>query len=242
MMSPFEKIQNAIPGLVERFDVIDSTSLYVKRCISSGQVVPALVLANAQTNGQGRVGKSFYSPADTGLYLTFAFSSDGASCEHLTPRISLAVQRSVKKVFDVDLGVKWVNDLYLNGKKVAGILCQNLGNYFAIGIGINLQTPHHIPEDLQKRMGALDVLFNEELKSDLVISIYHEILRVIKLPDSAVLAQFRSSCIHLDRLVTIDHNCEKLSGICVGIADDFSLLIRINGVVSAFRSGMLTLQ
>jgi BirA family biotin operon repressor/biotin-[acetyl-CoA-carboxylase] ligase len=107
----------------EYFDVIDSTSLYLSRCIKQAKNPPRLVIASEQTNGQGRIGKKFFSPPNTGLYLTFCFGENQIQNSDLTPRLAVAVCEAIFDVFSISCGIKWVNDLYLNGRKVCGVLC-----------------------------------------------------------------------------------------------------------------------
>ena len=128
------------------YPVIDSTNDEAKRLIKSGTTPPFLVAANEQTHGRGRQGKSFYSPADTGIYMSLVLSfSDGESISKITVIASVAVCKAIEKLTGLKPEIKWVNDVYLNGKKICGILCESVigGTDLTpviIGVGLNLST------------------------------------------------------------------------------------------------------
>lgn len=227
---------------VSCFDSIDSTNLFVKRKIESSEAVSDLVIASHQTDGRGRTGKSFYSPAKTGLYLTYVIKNSPSENEYLTARVALATAAAIDAVFGVECGIKWVNDIYLNGRKVAGILCQTVRDYTLIGIGINVEKPSEIPRDLVDRFGFLVDKASENIYQEAVCELILQIKKVLSSPIGSVLDAYRARCIHIHHPVSILHSERELCGICVGIADDFSLLVEINGKVQAFTSGMMNLR
>lgn len=223
------------------FDSIDSTSLYAKRLIQNQDYVPYIIMAGEQTNGQGRVGKSFYSPSSSGLYMTFAIPNREIPCDNLTPRVALAVRRAILQIFRVDCGIKWVNDLYYNGKKVCGVLCQQAPPYVLIGIGINVVLPEYTPTDLKERLGAIADVATAEQFTNLVIAIDQKLRELFYLSTDQVLSEYRSHCFHISKMVSIENNGNEFFGTCVGIGDDFSLLIADRTSVNRFTSGVLTL-
>lgn len=131
------------------FDELDSTNTYAKQlAIREAVSSPILIATRSQTAGRGRLGRSFHSPADTGLYMTLLYPtrttlSDAVS---ITGAAAVAVVRAIKALTDHHPVVKWVNDIYLNNAKVGGILTEAITVpdrptiYIAIGIGINLST------------------------------------------------------------------------------------------------------
>ncbi len=121
------------------FDTIDSTNNYAKTRIRQGIQTPAVILADHQTAGRGRVGNSFCSPKGAGIYMTVAIPNTLLEKDYplITPATAVAVHEAVKQVCDLDLSIKWVNDLYLGEKKVCGILTELAERMLVIGIGIN---------------------------------------------------------------------------------------------------------
>ena len=225
-----------IPVSTAVFESIDSTNLFLKRQIRDGYQPYGLVIAKEQTNGQGRVGKSFYSPSGTGLYLTFCFPTFDS--RDLTPRIALACSRAIESIFPVQCGIKWVNDLYLDHKKIAGILCQRVEDYVLIGVGINLSRPKHIPDELFGRIGFLMEDSSDFDASDLILALYHEISQMPE-PD---LLEYKNRCIHLNQRVSILENGKEIEGVCVDISDDFSIVISTEGTLRSFSSGYVSLK
>ena len=186
---------------VELLEEIDSTNLEWKRRIQSlgfGEDIfshipeASVLLSDYQTAGKGRMGRSFLSPKGTGLYFSILTKPKGENKNPLvlTCHAAVAVKRAVKELFQIELSVKWVNDLFYRGKKVAGILAEGQlrsgernGNlsidsmqtgkdsaslvYCIMGIGINLFQPEGgFPEELSGIAGSL-FAETKEVKADL---------------------------------------------------------------------------
>jgi BirA family biotin operon repressor/biotin-[acetyl-CoA-carboxylase] ligase len=144
---------SAVPSAdVMIFESIDSTNTEARRRAASGKSAPALIIANSQTAGRGRLGRSFYSPASTGLYMTAVFEASAAfeSTVLLTTAAAVSVARAIERLAGITVGIKWVNDLYLNDKKICGILCERSGDNVIIGIGVNVNQTAFPPEISQR--------------------------------------------------------------------------------------------
>lgn len=140
-------------------DEVDSTNNYLKKLASDGEKEGKLVVACKQTRGKGRLGKSFYSPDDTGVYFSLLlrpkFSAEKSL--FLTVMAAVAVAETAQQYSDKDIKIKWVNDVYADGKKLCGILTEgsvsleNNGlDYAVIGIGINITEPKNgFPDDIK---------------------------------------------------------------------------------------------
>ncbi len=146
------------PVAIHAYDVLDSTNTEAKRHAST-DTAPALYIARAQREGRGRLGRSFYSPADTGLYMTLAYTTDRPLGElvRTTALAAVAATAAIEALTDKRPRIKWVNDLYLGGGdatgntagtaagKLAGILSEAVtlpagGTRVVVGFGINLAT------------------------------------------------------------------------------------------------------
>ena len=144
-----------------------STNQLAKQAAVSGEAGHgSFVIAQQQTAGRGRRGRSFYSPEDAGLYLSVVLEPKGETLQEsllLTTAAAVAVYKAVQKVCGISLDIKWVNDLYFHGRKVCGILTEAItdfesGNieYAIVGIGLNLYCAAvGYPEELQGIAGAL---------------------------------------------------------------------------------------
>ena len=127
---------------IENFDKVDSTNDQAMRQIESGKIVKdKILIARLQTNGHGSKGRNFISDNDVGMYFTYIhFYNARDELSFITQKAAVAVYKTFKNIFNIELDIKWINDLYFNNKKVAGILCRNSIKHKAviIGIGIDL--------------------------------------------------------------------------------------------------------
>lgn len=242
MNSEIFALQEKLGIQIGYFDSIDSTNLYCQRCLKEGLPLPDLVFSRHQSDGQGRVGKTFFSPKDKGLYMTFVFSREDVLCEDITPRVSLAVCRAIENVFNVQCGIKWVNDIYLSGRKIAGILCGRVEDKILIGIGINVEEADAIPEEIRNRYGAICKKCQKAKYSSLIVSLHTALQKSFVIPKNDVLEEFCNRCIHLRIPVQIEWNNIVIQGECAGIDSDFALLIRHEGRVDKFTSGFMTIK
>lgn len=143
---------------LEIHDQLDSTNNRAKALAAAGAPHGMTVIADSQSGGRGRLGRSFFSPEHSGVYLTVILRPDCAPerASLLTSLAAVAAARAVEKVSDADVKIKWVNDLYLNDKKICGILTEaGLGleagrlDYAVTGIGINVNRMA-FPPDLRE--------------------------------------------------------------------------------------------
>lgn len=151
---------------------LDSTNNAAKKRIGEKQEMPFLVVSESQTGGRGRMGRSFYSPSGSGIYMTLALRPDldVSRSVLMTTAASVAVCRGIREVLGLECTIKWVNDIYLKGKKVCGILTEGITNFetglvdaLVIGIGINYRIPEgRFPKELEEIAGTL---LNEDFPS-----------------------------------------------------------------------------
>lgn len=119
-----------------------------------------VIISTEQTKGKGRTGKSFYSPKDTGVYISILLRPDTSPEDSLyfTTIAAVATAKAIESVSDKKADIKWVNDVYIEGKKVCGILTEaalsmemNKLDYAVVGIGINITPPKGgFPKDIKK--------------------------------------------------------------------------------------------
>lgn len=145
---------------------ISSTNDVLKGfAVSEGAPAGTTILSDLQTGGKGRLGRRFFSPKGCGLYMSMLLRPEGSVTDNLilTAQSAVAVYRAVKRVCGIELGIKWVNDLYFDGRKVCGILSEGQANFetgkldfVIVGIGLNVYEPEEgYPEELQEKAGSL---------------------------------------------------------------------------------------
>lgn len=140
------------------YDTLPSTNQTAKQLALEGAKEGSVVLANTQTAGRGRMGKSFYSPPDSGIYMSIILRPNISAQMGglITSFAAVAVCRTIEKAFGLFPKIKWVNDIFLNGKKVCGILTEAVTDFESgnvesviLGIGINLSTSE-FPSELEE--------------------------------------------------------------------------------------------
>lgn len=142
---------------------VTSTNTLAKEMAAGGAPEGTVIIATEQTNGRGRMGRSFYSPDSTGLYLSLILRPklDLHDSLLITTSAAVAVSNAIEELTGNDVQIKWVNDLFMGGKKVCGILTEaslNIENggleYAVVGIGINVTTAD-FPDNIKSVAGSI---------------------------------------------------------------------------------------
>jgi BirA family biotin operon repressor/biotin-[acetyl-CoA-carboxylase] ligase len=144
-----ERLRARLPGrTVIWFESIPSTMPEAARLASEGAPAGTVVVAEEQTAGQGRLGRSWYSEKESGLYVSFVLrpAAPEGALQLVTVAAGLAAQEAVERVSGVRCRIKWPNDLLADGKKCGGILCQTAEEAVIAGIGINVNHAGFPPE------------------------------------------------------------------------------------------------
>lgn len=145
------------------YKTTDSTNVQAKLFLAQNKCDRALFAAEEQTAGRGRLGRSFYSPYGTGIYMSYVFSpnTEVANAVSVTAAASVAVVDALEKLCGVHPMIKWVNDIYLDNKKLCGILTEAVTNcetgiaeHIIIGIGINFST-EGFPREIKRNVCSL---------------------------------------------------------------------------------------
>lgn len=236
------------------FDTIDSTNNEAKRRIASGETGGTeLIRAQAQTMGRGRQGKSFFSPKDTGIYMTVTIPLDCpiASQVTMTTRTAVAVAASLEELFHIVPSIKWVNDIYVDGLKCCGILCEavndydtGLMKYAVIGVGINLSTKDW-PEELRGIAGSIGAgLFDAD---EVSMKIAEKIVESFAdLENRQYLEYYRSHSNVIGRQVTFTENGQTFEGFAKDIDENGGLIVDVKTdsgeAVRVLNSGEITLR
>ena len=159
-------------------DVVTSTNTLLKEMAHSGVKSGTVIIANKQTAGKGRMGRCFYSPENTGIYLSVLLREPSLSEPTLlTTAAAVAVMKAISRTTKKEPQVKWVNDILLDNKKVCGILtegefCESRLMFAIVGIGINVST-QNFPDDIKSRAGSIaaDTSLKDELTQNLLLFI-----------------------------------------------------------------------
>ena len=210
-----------------------------------------VVIAENQDKGRGRLNRTFYSPKGKGIYMSMLINpnlsiSDGVK---ITTFIAVAVAKSIEKLTNLTVGIKWVNDLYINGKKVCGILTEagsdfqnNKLKYAVCGIGINcygLDFPleiSNIATSLEKEGAKVDrnALIAEIINQ--TINIEEEIL------SGNYLAEYKNRLIMLNKEITVYTGGYEYKATAVDVTENGGLVVIKNGEKITVNSGEVSIK
>lgn len=232
-----------------------STNALVREKANQGRPEGCIIVACEQTDGRGRYGRQFFSPVDSGVYLSLllrptAYSPQQATC--LTAAAAAAMCQAIEAVTGQQPGIKWVNDIFLHGKKVCGILTEaavgletGTLNYMVLGAGVNLYPPAEgFPEEIQSIAGSVLEHSCPEAKNRLVGEFLNRFWDFYPHPECrAYLEDYRARSLAIGRNVTVLSAGKAVSAYAYGIDDDFRLLVRYeNGDTEALSYGEIRIQ
>ena len=216
------------PLTLYAFDSLDSTNTFLKLKACQGESPVALAVADSQTGGKGRRGRSFFSPQG-GVYLSILVDSPGVSPGQLTTLAAVCSMRALKAVFGVDVQIKWVNDLFLNGRKLGGILCEGIimdGQIgkTVIGIGINTSAIA-FPEELSNIAISLGRESEPFSRENLIAALVNEILDSLPgIPNH--IAEYKKNCLTLHQTVRFTLDNSYYTGVAQDIDSEGALLVQ----------------
>lgn len=232
------------------FDEIDSTNLFSKT-LNITENNYSLVIANSQTNGRGRLGRTFYSPKDTGIYMSLSYKckKDMINPINITSIASVAVCKAIEKLTGKTIGIKWVNDLFFNDRKICGILTEGLSNSengyidsIIVGIGLNLST-NSFPEEISNIAGSLcdSTISKNEIIGEIINNLDYYLNNF---NNSDFLEIYKDRSIILNKKINYYINNIKYSGLCVDINNDGELLVLNDETkkIDILRTGEITVR
>lgn len=247
---------------VEFFEIIDSTNSYLLKKAQENCMSPFLAAAESQTCGRGRMGRAFYSPQKTGIYFSILVTPDKPVEDPALYTISsvAGVCRAIEKIFGVHCSIKWVNDIYVNEKKVCGILTEGVVDYekncirsVVIGIGINIIKNELQPPELENK--ASGIMSNEndcgsqpaaDARSKLLACCVNEIFKILETSENIYDYYSERSFLKNKKVVVtplIGDTKNDYAATVKGISPDFGLeIILDDGTKKILRTGEVSLH
>ncbi len=191
----------------------------------------SVVVANSQTAGRGRRGRSFFSPKDSGVYFSVILrpTVSAEKCVLLTSATAVAVCEAIEELTQKKAEIKWLNDVYVGGKKCAGIILEGIfdlngesNNYIIVGVGVNVTTVD-FPEEFSKRAGSVGSLS----RNALVAKVVNKLVKACEnLESGAHLERYRKRCFVLKKMITVLKNDDEYSAFAEDIDDLARLIVR----------------
>lgn len=224
------------------FESVVSTNTLMKEYAEKGCGEWEIIISRTQSGGRGRIGRSFFSSRDSGLYLSIllrpSFSPQNANL--ITTCAAVCACEAIFRVCKVKADIKWVNDIYIDGKKVAGILTEGdvdlengLFKYAVIGIGINVYTPKEgFPDDIKSIAGA--VFNNSDTREDVRLALASEFIKAFMkryrnlMNDDSLYSEYSQRMFLTGKDVDVILHCGNTvkKAVVLGVEPDFSLKVR----------------
>lgn len=251
----------AISGALTRFDwelclldTVDSTNAHALRLLQSGKGAPFVVVAESQTNGRGRRGRAWASPTAQNIYYTLALKIIGGPqrLSGLSLVVGLAVLHALRRAGLEQAGLKWPNDIYSDGRKIAGVLLELTGDpadvcHVVIGIGINANmAPGSADIDqpwtsIREQTGSL--ADRSKLACYVTESLHCYLDRHARYGFSSLREEWQASNVWQGRRCTLSTGIRQVKGVLVGIDEQGALALWIDGQgVQYFSGGELSLR
>lgn len=226
---------------------VDSTNTYAKKLAADGAEDGTMVIAREQTAGRGRRGNSFYSPPKSGLYMTVILRPElhAADIDLFTVCAGCGVCRAVEELSGTKPLIKWVNDVYLEGKKICGILSEAASDFesgtvdsVVTGIGINIST-EDFPDGLGNKAGSIGIQVS---RARLAAAVYRELIYCLGRSREENIAEYKARSLVLGREVSFVQNGVEYSGKAVDIDDSGRLLVVAGDGEMKLNSGEVSVK
>lgn len=236
---------------IEIHHSLPSTNTYAKQLALRDGEDGTVIIAESQTAGRGRRGRSFFSPT-SGIYMSILlrpeFSAETAGL--VTSCAAVATAKAIERLCDCEIGIKWVNDLLANGKKLCGILCEGASDlesgcmeYMIIGIGINVGATEFPPElcDIATTLENIcgKKISRNELIAEILNSLEEEIASI---ESGAFIEESRRRSVVIGKDVTVISGGNSYPASAIDIDDKGHLLIEKDGKIIPLFSGEVSIR
>lgn len=239
------------------FHTIGSTNTYAKELAANGASHGTVIVADRQTGGRGRMGRSFHSPGTLGIYLSVILRPNCTPDKlmHLTCAAAVAMCDAVEAAAGIRPGIKWTNDLVFGTRKLGGILTElaldaktGLVRYAVIGIGINCcQTPADFPEEISQIAASLSMVTGKDIdRSTLAAAMIAALMKMdahLLTNQDAIMTAYRANCITLGKQVSVVRGDTAEHATALDVDDLGALIVRFeDGRTEAVNSGEVSIR
>ncbi|MBQ1372011.1 MAG: biotin--[Oscillospiraceae bacterium] len=251
-----DRIRGSLEGhpwenLVELLPVVDSTNTRLKALAAAGAPEGTVLVAEEQTGGRGRLGRSFHSAPGCGVYLSVLLrpACPPGELMNLTAQAAVAIRRAVAACCGVEPGIKWVNDLVLRGRKICGILTElsleaesGLVSYAVVGAGVNCNAPAEaFPPELRDVAGS--ILSQTGKRVDRNVLTAAMVRRLSELPKLDWREEYRSACVNLRKEIRIlAPGQPPRQGVALDVDEQAALLVQTEAGLERVQSGEVSVR
>ena len=239
------------------YDCIDSTNTEAKRLLLQEEkkfLHKTIVVAMQQSAGRGRFGRTFFSPARTGIYFSIIYIPNHYMHPgSVTAAAAVGLCRSILGVYGVQCGIKWTNDIIYNGKKVAGVLTEGISDFetgriesIIIGCGINIIPNESFPVDLQNDAGCICLQNSDAKRSLFCATAIKEICSILDGNESFkkdAMKEYKANSVLLGKKITVYPFGSPYECTAIDILDNGVLCVqKKNGDIIQLQSGEVSLR
>ena len=252
-------IMKYLPSEYQNMDIrvereTESTNAAVREYAEQGMQEGFLLVAGEQTKGRGRYGRTFFSPQGTGVYFSLLLRPKGVLAQQgtgLTAMAAVAMCEAVKELSGKPTGIKWVNDIYVNGKKVCGILTEaSMGlesgmlDYVILGVGVNVYPPETgFPESLVDKAGIVFDEMQDDMKNRLIALFLENFgAYYLKQSEKSYIEKYKEYSLVTGKQIQVLSEYGKREAYVLGIDDDCRLLVEYeNGERATLSCGEISI-
>ncbi|MCK1258264.1 bifunctional biotin--[acetyl-CoA-carboxylase] ligase/biotin operon repressor BirA [Streptococcus uberis] len=243
-----EIIEKALQIQVSYNEKSNSTQKDAKENIMTNPKTPQLYLAPKQEMAKGRMNRPFFTSENGGIYMSLHLKPNVhySDLEPFTMMAASSITKAISRLTGIDTQIKWVNDIYLGQKKIAGIITEAITSVetglitdVIIGIGLNFFIKD-FPDDLNSKAGSLFSVQPTVTRNQLIIEIWKLFTEI---PVKDHIKVYKDKSLVLNRQVTFMENDTLISGKAIAITDEGHLVIRLeSGQEKILRSGEISLS
>ncbi|MBR2047973.1 MAG: biotin--[Oscillospiraceae bacterium] len=257
-----DKIQDCLgahpwASLIQVFDEVDSTNTLAKTLAAQGAPEGTILIADRQTGGRGRLGRSFLSPGDVGVYYSLILRPGCSPGElmHLTCATAVAMCEAAEEAFGFRPGIKWTNDLVVGRKKLGGILTElslnpktGLVDWAVVGIGINCrQREADFDPSIRDMACSAAMVLGQDADRNVLIGTMtkalHRMSVTLLAAKDAILEQYRRDCVTLGKQISVVRGDEVFHALALSVDPEGGLVVRLeDGTEQTVNSGEVSIR
>ena len=247
-----EYIEKELSGSFYKIEVeqsVTSTNSIMKNRAKEGYEEFSVLIAAHQSGGRGRSGRSFHSPCDTGLYMSILLKpQDKLNPLFITTDAAVCCARVFERMSKKSTFIKWVNDIYIDNRKVCGILTEGAtgeNGYAVLGIGVNITPPKEgFPEDIKDRAGCVFEGDSPFIREKIAVGILKEFYNIYTTESrKALLCEYRERSMVIGKEIEILKDDMHEKAFVLSIDEDYSLVIKKqNGDIVRKNSGEISIK
>lgn len=239
---------------IEVYKTVTSTNDLAKQYALDLKPEGTVIVAREQTAGRGRKGRSFYSPMSTGVYISVLLRPEltAEKTLYITTAAAVAVAKAIEKISGKEAKIKWVNDIFVDGKKVCGILTEGAIDfetgkmqYAVLGIGVNIKKPENdFPSEIQNIAGSVFDTTDKEVSSIIVAEILNNFMNYYKnLANKPFYEEYKKRMFLIGKQLTVYSGKDSYPAVAIDLDEELSLVVKDeNGNIKKLNTGEVSIK